>query len=204
MKDPSARASSVLERYRTVESLRETEKGRLFETLRSRAVRGDEPRASVDLPPPAIGLRTGLFARFWNVPLAKSGVVGVAAGAAIVAIALTRPKAPEVLAEGPGARNHAGPEADEAVVDEELRLLRHAQLFVRSGDPRRAMALLDEHAAKFPSGRLSDAREVTRMVALCDLGARASAREKAEHFLAQHPASSFSDRVRHICTDPEP
>jgi DNA helicase TIP49 (TBP-interacting protein) len=81
-------------------------------------------------------------------------------------------------------------------------LLRDAQLSLGSGDPRRAMVLLDEHAVKFPSGKFSDAREVTRMVALCDLGARAAARNKAERFLAQHPGSPFSDRVRRICTDP--
>jgi outer membrane protein assembly factor BamD (BamD/ComL family) len=104
--------------------------------------------------------------------------------------------------DDPGTLNHARPEPPSTAEPEEARWLREAQLAVRSGDARRALTLLDEHAARFPSGKLADAREVTRMVALCDLGARAAAREKAEHFLAEHPGSPFSDRVRRICAQP--
>jgi hypothetical protein len=256
MKDLSGRASAVLQHYRAVESLRYAEKGRLLETLQTRAARGDMPRASFDLPPPEPVPPASLLERIWRGPLAKAGVgvVTVAATAAIVGVAATRSRAPGPVvskpvpfANDPGTLNHARPEplpappeprvdeptgppavtpsskaraktagsarapastpretSDEATVDEEVLLLRRAQLSLRSGDPRRAMALLDEHAEKFPEGKLADAREVARMVTLCELGARAAAREKADRFLAQYPASPFSDRVRRICTDSEP
>ena len=236
MKELSGRASAVLEHYRAVESLRETEKGRLLDTLQARAARGDSPMAGADTPFPSPVPNMGFLGRVWTAPFAKGGigVTSVAVTAALVGLAVTRPKAPvarapvpaTTWADDPGTLNHARPEPPkaatngarpvapattspqeapgEATVDEEVRLLHDAQLALRSADPRRAMALLDEHAAKFPSGKLSDAREVTRMVALCNLGARAAAREKADHFLAQHPGSPFSDRVRRICASSDP
>jgi hypothetical protein len=213
MKELSGRASTILEHYKAVESLRETEKGRLLETLQSRAARGDVPRASTDLEPPLRTPSVDRLHRVWTGPFAKTrmGVMAVAVAAVVVGVAVTRPMAPGRLArvtaaaaEDPGTLNHARPEPEEATADEELRLLRRAQLALRSGDARHAMALLDQHAAQFPWSRLADAREVMRMDALCDLGARSLAREKAEGFLAQHPGSPLSDRVRRICTDSEP
>jgi hypothetical protein len=116
--------------------------------------------------------------------------------------AVTRPNKARTKAAASARSIAPAPQADEATVDEEVRLLHDAQLAVRSGDARRALSLLDEHASRFPAGKLADAREVTRMLALCDLGARAAAREKADHFLAEHPGSPFSDRVRRICAQP--
>jgi hypothetical protein len=87
----------------------------------------------------------------------------------------------------------------EATIDEEVHLLTAAQVALRTGKPHRAVFLLDEHARRFPRGRLSDAREVAWMTALCDLGQTSQARERAERFLSEHPRSPFSDRVRSLC-----
>jgi hypothetical protein len=249
MKELSGRASAVLGRYRAVESLRETEKGRLLDALQARVARGDMPHAGADVSPPSPAPSIGPLERLWSAPFAKTGIgVMSVAAAALVAVVATRPKATPsapvrvALADDPGTLNHARPEplplpatatsvedpapppaaapakprpkaaprseaasprdtAGEATVDQEVALLRDAQLALRSGDPRRAMVLLSEHASKFPSGKLSDAREVTRVVALCDLGQRAAARAQADQFLARHPGSPFSDRVRRICVD---
>jgi hypothetical protein len=211
MKELSGRASAILGRYRAVEALRETEKARLLEALQARVVRGDLPRDGVDVPPPLPAPRAHFLERVWSAPLAKTGI-GVLGVAAAVAVIATRPKAaatrafrPLSLADDPGTLNHARPEPlPTATLDEEARLLHDAELAVRTKNPRRALLLLDEHATKFPSGKLTDSREVTRMVALCDMGARSAAREKAEHFLVEHPDSPFSDRVRRICAASDP
>jgi hypothetical protein len=84
-------------------------------------------------------------------------------------------------------------------IDEEVRLLKAAQRALSSGAPARALAILDESVARFPKSKLGDARQVTRMMAVCSLGQTAQARELAKRFLAQHPSSPFSDRVRRIC-----
>jgi hypothetical protein len=94
----------------------------------------------------------------------------------------------------------AAPELRESTIDEEMRLLRDAQSALRAGSPARSLALLDEHATRFPAGKLSDARDVTRMLALCNAGQRALARSEAERFLSRRPDSPFTERVRHICT----
>jgi hypothetical protein len=95
------------------------------------------------------------------------------------------------------------PQPQEATIDEEVRLLTAAQASLRGGQPRRALSFIDEHATRFPRGKLTDAREVARMTALCDLGQAGAARERAERFLSDHPSSPFSDRVRRLCLPKE-
>jgi hypothetical protein len=87
----------------------------------------------------------------------------------------------------------------ELTIDEEVRLMNGAQAALRSGDPKRALQLLAEHARRFPNGKLADARMVTRMSALCSMGLSDEARREAGHFLARNPHSPFSERVRNIC-----
>jgi hypothetical protein len=87
----------------------------------------------------------------------------------------------------------------EATIDEEVRLMNGAQAALRSGDPKRALQLLSEHARRFPNGKLANARMVTRMSALCTMGFSDEARLEANHFLARNPNSPFAERVRNIC-----
>ena len=74
-----------------------------------------------------------------------------------------------------------------------------AQGALQGGQPQRALSLLNEHAERFPNGKLSSARSVTRMVALCQAGNGEQARREANQFLASHPDSPFVDRVKAIC-----
>ena len=87
----------------------------------------------------------------------------------------------------------------ELTIDEEVRLMNGAQAALRSGDPKRALQLLAEHARRFPNGKLANARMITRMSALCTMGLSDEARREAERFLARNPNSPFSERVRNIC-----
>jgi hypothetical protein len=90
-------------------------------------------------------------------------------------------------------------DADEPTIDGEMRLLNEAQAATQAGDSRRALSLLDAYAVRFPAGRLSDVRTVTRLVALCQLGQVSLARREADRFRAKHPGSPFDDRVKGIC-----
>lgn len=92
--------------------------------------------------------------------------------------------------------------ARELTIDDEMRLMNAAQVALRGGNAQRALQLLGEHATRFPAGKLSSAREVTGMLALCQSGRDEQARAEADRFLAQYPASPFADRVKKICAVP--
>jgi hypothetical protein len=89
--------------------------------------------------------------------------------------------------------------ATDATIDGEMRLLKEAQAAATDGNWQRALLLLDEYAVRFPSGRLADVRAVAHLTALCKLGQTTMARSEAEHFLARHPNSPFTDRVKRVC-----
>ncbi len=82
---------------------------------------------------------------------------------------------------------------------EETRLLRDADALTRGGQPVRALALLDEHARRFPRGILGEERDVERILSLCAAGRRQEARVSAERFLASRPRSPLAGRVRGSC-----
>jgi hypothetical protein len=105
------------------------------------------------------------------------------------------------------ARELAAPAADgqqqarRRDLDEELKLLRGAYDALNAGNTDAAFKQLAEHAARFPRGELSESREVTRMIALCQVGQSATARAQAAQFLARSPDSPYAARVRLICRD---
>jgi hypothetical protein len=85
-------------------------------------------------------------------------------------------------------------------VDEEVHLVNAAQLALRSGNPERALQLLAEDASRFPKGKLTSARQVMHMMALCKLGRTDQARLEADRFLAKDAQSPFADRVQSVCS----
>ena len=95
-----------------------------------------------------------------------------------------------------------GTDSGERTIDAEVKLMTAAQAALRAGDPKRALHLLAEHARRFPNGKLSSARMVAHMVALCSLGKAGEARGEAERFLAKNPSSPFADRVKSVCAAP--
>jgi hypothetical protein len=91
----------------------------------------------------------------------------------------------------------AAPVVESSSLAEETQLLREADRAVRAGDGERAMALLNDHAARFPDGNLAPERAAERLVVLClDGKADASA---ASRFLAAHPGSALTARVKQAC-----
>jgi len=107
--------------------------------------------------------------------------------------AVTRSAAPAPLPAN--ARGASG-------LEEEVQLLREAQQAMREGHPDRALALVDEHARRFPEGLLRQERIAVRVLALCALGRTGQARRESEGFLRQWPASPFSTQLRASCGGP--
>ena len=83
----------------------------------------------------------------------------------------------------------------------EVDLLRQAKEATSHGDPSRALALLDDHASRFPKSALAQERRATRVLALCAAGRAQEARREAASFLADHPQSPLAPRVRDACAD---
>jgi outer membrane protein assembly factor BamD (BamD/ComL family) len=82
-----------------------------------------------------------------------------------------------------------------------MRLLASAYAQLRAGQPARALATIEQHERRFPSGSLTESREVARVLALCALGRKQDARDEATGFLATHPGSPFTARVRAVCAE---
>ncbi|MBX3272056.1 MAG: hypothetical protein KF729_17455, partial [Sandaracinaceae bacterium] len=102
----------------------------------------------------------------------------------------------------PGPRRARAGLSPAPSLSSETELLRDAHRALQAGAPARALTLLDEHAARFPSGALSEERAATRVLALCEAGREDSARSEAARFLAAHPRSMHAARVRASCTAP--
>lgn len=85
-----------------------------------------------------------------------------------------------------------------ASITEELQAIDAARSAVAAGDGARALKLLDDHARRFPRGRLHLEAEVLRIEALARSGNRAAATTRARAFVKRHPNSVFTPRVRRI------
>jgi len=84
-------------------------------------------------------------------------------------------------------------------IEEETSLLLTSQGALREGDAARALALLDDHARRFPNGALAEERDASRVLALCALGRTVEAKTAGQTFLAAHPRSPAAARVRASC-----
>jgi hypothetical protein len=89
-------------------------------------------------------------------------------------------------------------QASSSVADE-LQLLRAAEERFHAGAPAQALALLDDHARRFPHGALAEERHASRILVLCQLGQVAVATSEADTFVAQYPSSPFVEKVRRAC-----
>jgi hypothetical protein len=82
----------------------------------------------------------------------------------------------------------------------EVALLQRAKGFVAT-DPRAALALVDEHAARFPNGLLDQEAEVIAIEALVAAGRASDAADRLTRFRAKFPKSAhlphLETAVRH-------
>jgi pimeloyl-ACP methyl ester carboxylesterase len=86
---------------------------------------------------------------------------------------------------------------DVATTWDEPQLIERARKAL-GAEPRRALALTQEHQRRFPSGALSLEREVIAIEALSRSGQPAEARRRAVAFEAAHPTSIHLPRVRAV------
>ena len=82
---------------------------------------------------------------------------------------------------------------------DDVALLGRARRTLLAGQPAAALALLDEHAARFPASTLREARAAMRVTALCRRGDGPRARVEAAAFLHTFPTSGLVDQVRATC-----
>jgi hypothetical protein len=79
----------------------------------------------------------------------------------------------------------------------EAELLEQARAEL-GGNPSRALAIAQEHASRFPSGKLSIERELVAVDALQRLGRTQEARARGDALLARSPGSLYEQRIRSI------
>jgi outer membrane protein assembly factor BamD (BamD/ComL family) len=79
---------------------------------------------------------------------------------------------------------------------EEVAAIKSAKGALASGNAAQALRELDAYKLHFPRGRLAQEATVVRIEALIGSGNQAAASTVADHFLAAHPDSPYSARVR--------
>jgi hypothetical protein len=96
----------------------------------------------------------------------------------------------------------AAPEPD--LVDEEVRLLREANVALRQGRDAIARGYFDEHARRFPDGALVELREVGRAIMRCRGATTEVAAETVAAFTARFPGSPHLARLARECPSTDP
>lgn len=81
----------------------------------------------------------------------------------------------------------------------ELALIRAALTSLRDHDSNQALRLLDEHAARYPSGAFSTERRALHVVALCAAGRTDEGARERTQFLKASGDSPIAARVRSAC-----
>lgn len=84
-------------------------------------------------------------------------------------------------------------------LDAELALLRAAREALGRGAPAEALASLEQHARRFPSGHLVEERMLLRAQAQCALGRREEARASAAALMEKFPGSPHAGTVAGLC-----
>jgi hypothetical protein len=81
-------------------------------------------------------------------------------------------------------------------LDAEASLLAKVRSELRTGDPRAALATLNQLQSAFPNGGLMQEREVLGVEVLAANGNLAAAQRKASAFIAAHPTSPYSAKLQ--------
>jgi hypothetical protein len=98
----------------------------------------------------------------------------------------------------PTPTSEAAPEPVDSL-GPELALLRQARAALDRHDPEAALALLDQHAKRYPLGTMQQERLAARALALCALGRGAAAIATAQELMRLAPGSPYLARVRAGC-----
>lgn len=102
------------------------------------------------------------------------------------------PSPPDVVAPPPATSS----------VGEEARLLQRARTALARRDPAAALAIVRDHAKRFPETIFAPERDSLELLSECALGRSAAVRDALAAFLDRHAGSGLADRVRRACEVP--
>lgn len=128
----------------------------------------------------------------------EAAVVEAPAPQAPPAPAVQRPTRPRL---GSPASSPA-PSASAHDLQAELTLIKRANEAKQDGRHADGLAVLREHAERFPQGTLADERMVLRAELYCASGRAPEARALVERFLRERSGSALCGRMRGVCRRP--
>lgn len=170
-------------------------------------------RAHEEPARPAITVPSGNAADSAGVGPSKGGEVTAPPGAEPAATSRAEATPGEASPASTGARpsvsgaaGRAGGSADPAAtaeavdsLTEENKLLARAHAALSSGDAGAALAILDEHAARFPRGTLAPERRATRAMALCKAGRVEEGRRELTALYGGDSKSPMAQKIDRAC-----
>jgi len=165
--------------------------------------------ASIAVAAAAVGATAALQSHRDQAPLASAGPpIPVAPPSARAAnVARTLPEAPAVPAASDVPVKPTRPRRFVARVDPfaaELDLLQRAHGAYTRRDFSTALALVTEHAHRFPRGNLAEQREALRVRSLAGVGRRDDAHRAAAGFAHRFPRSVLLPQIEGSSESPEP
>jgi hypothetical protein len=110
-----------------------------------------------------------------------------------------RPKTPSAARARRAPATTASVDEEGSLVDEEVRLLRAANLALREGRDGEARAGFDLHAQRFPDGALVELREVGRAILSCRATTPERAAATVDTFGVRFPGSPHLARLVREC-----
>jgi hypothetical protein len=155
-------------------------------------------------PPPPTSTPTAIPA---SVPEGPSGFVApvaTLAGPRDLPDARSATSSTTALAPSTKASALRRDRSGDAAFEAELALLTEVTSALREKRPSRALALIDEHDRRFPSGVLVPEFAGERVLTLAALGRQAEACDLSAKFLAQYPKSPIVAEVRSSCVESTP
>lgn len=129
-------------------------------------------------------------ARFSGAAASNKSVLRPSAGA---------PASPSVEASAPKPLASESVTSDTGASGRESELIRRALTSLRDHQPTSALAVLDEHASRFPSGAFATERAGLRVLALCEAGRTEEGLRARAEFLREAGKAPIAARVRHAC-----
>jgi hypothetical protein len=104
--------------------------------------------------------------------------------------------APSNVASAPPAK----PSASMSITSE-LSLMQEAHRALAAGDTTKCLATLARYDREHPGGAFAQEVVITRIEALAKRGDRKSAKALADRFLASHPGSPYTARIKSLLKD---
>jgi hypothetical protein len=114
------------------------------------------------------------------------------------------PVAVAVPAKTKAAVPQEAPASEPRERDESEAVFLHRAQVAMSGDPARALHMLEEHPKRYPHGGLAQERDVMVIDSLVRLGRIDDARARANVFTAQYPQSAHGSRIASLLKEGSP